>query len=186
AREPHQLLDRERKAPFADAVGGALEVGEVVARHFLVRADEQVCELPSGGPGLREQLGDRCLQQTLGEKKRRLERDARRCAAINRWREIEVRVLIEKPGRRALKHSREELEQLWRGRALAALDHAQVGDRGRDVRFLLDAAYRQLLQRQSVAPAYRAQLGTEEMSLAQQFRHRFSPRPCCPLVKLTV
>ena len=49
----------------------------------------------------------------------------------------------------------------------------------------------ELLQRQSVPPPYRAQLGTEEVTLAQQFRHMFSPRPCsttAPVcsVKLTV
>jgi len=104
---------------------------------------------------------------------------------------LELRVLIEKPRRRALKHPGEELEQLRRGRALAALDHAQVRDRGRDVRVILDAAHRQLFQRQPVAPAYGAQLGTQEVTFAQQFRHMFSPRPCsttAPVcsVKLTV
>ena len=57
-------------AALAHAVGSPLEVGKVVARHLLVRADQQVRELPSGGAGLGQQLGDGGLQDVFGEQKR--------------------------------------------------------------------------------------------------------------------
>src|SRR5436309_258497 len=72
---------------------------------------------------------------------------------------------------RTLKYRGQKLEQLPGRGALAALDHAQVGDRGCDAGIALDTAHRQLLQCQSVALAYRAQLGAEKMALAQQLRH---------------
>ena len=72
----------------------------------------------------------------------------------------------------ALEHAGQQLEQVGGGRALAALDHAQVRDRRRPLRVALDAARRELLERQSVALAQRAQLGAEEVALAQQVRHR--------------
>src|SRR5207249_1093461 len=80
--------------------------------------------------------------------------------------ELRVRALVHEPGGRALEHRGEELEQV-RGRdALAALDHAQVRDRGSQARTALDAARGELLQRQSVALAHRAQLRAEKMTLA--------------------
>ena len=100
--------------------------------------------------------------------------------------QVELGVLVQEPLRCALEHSGEEREQLRRGCALAALDHAQIGDRRGDVGLSLDAAHRELLQRQPIASAQRAQLGTEKVTLAQQFRHRFSPRSCLSHVKLTV
>ena len=64
-----------------------------------------------------------------------------------------------------------------RGAALAALDHAQVGHRRAALRVALDAAHRQLLQREPVALAQGAQLGAEKMAFAQQFRHSFTSPP---------
>ena len=78
--QAHQVVGAERKPALADAFGRSLEIGKVVARHLLVRADQQVRELPAGGAGLRQQLGDRRLQQFLGKQERRLERHARRAA----------------------------------------------------------------------------------------------------------
>jgi len=176
--QPQQILGRQREAPLADAVGGALQVREVVARHLLVRADQQVRELPPGGAGLREQLRDRQLQQVAREQERRLERHARRCAAGGGGRGgLGLRALIEEPLRRALEHPGQQLEQRRRGAALAALDHAQVGHGRAALRVALDAAHRQLFQRQPVALAQGAQLGAEKMAFAQQFRHSFTSPP---------
>ena len=72
--EPHDIVDVERKPALADALGGALEVGEVVSRHFLMRAYQQMCELAAGCARLGEQLGDGRLQQLFREQKRRFER----------------------------------------------------------------------------------------------------------------
>src|SRR5215469_4308449 len=98
-----------------------------------------------------------------------------------------MRTLIEKPRRRALEHAGEQLEQRRRRQALAALDHAEIGDRGGAVGLALDATHRQLLEGESVALAQRPQLRTEEVTFAQQLRHMSSPRLWLALcVKLTV
>ncbi len=54
----HQEMSRN---DFPDLERAADEVGEVVARHLLVRADEEVSELPPRGAGLGQQLGNRGL-----------------------------------------------------------------------------------------------------------------------------
>jgi hypothetical protein len=100
----HQLVRAERKLALADAFGRSLEIRKVVARHFLVRADQQMCEVPTGGPGLRQQLRDRGLQQLLGEQESRLERHARHAAGALPGRDRRVvRSAVEKPPRLALK-----------------------------------------------------------------------------------
>src|SRR5882757_5071156 len=98
--QAHQVIHGQRKATAADLVRGALEVGEVVARHLLVRADEQVSELPPRGAGLRQKLGNRSLQYVFGEEKRRLERNARG-PALRRLgkRELQVGAFVEEPFR---------------------------------------------------------------------------------------
>src|SRR5258708_34873401 len=152
-----------------------------------MRADEKVRELPAAGAGLGEQLRYRHLQQALGEQERRLERDA--CGgASGGWRgQLEIRALVQKPRRGTLKYRGQKLEQLHGGGALAALDHAQVGDRWCECGVALDATHRQFLDRQAVALAYRAQFGAEKMPLAQQLRHSLArPHVCACYVKLTV
>src|SRR6185437_5096817 len=119
-----QVLRRQRKSAFADAVGGTLEIREVVARHLLVGADQKMRELPPAGAGLSKQFRDRRLQDILGEEEGRLERYLRGAAAgAGGRRLLEVGALIEEPLRVALKHLGQELEHFARGRALAALDH---------------------------------------------------------------
>src|SRR4030088_2678352 len=135
-----------------------------------MRADEKVRELPAAGAGLGEQLRYRHLQQALGEQERRLERYACGGASGGGRGQLEIRALVQKPRGRTLKYRRQKLEQLARGGALAALDHAQVGDRGGECGIALNAAHRQLLESQSVALAYPAHFRAEKMALAQQLR----------------
>src|SRR5580658_11296100 len=45
AAQAGQILYRQWEAPLTDAVGGAFEIGEVVARDLLMRADQQMGEL---------------------------------------------------------------------------------------------------------------------------------------------
>ena len=125
--QPQQVVGRERELALADALGRALEIGEVVARHFLVRADQQVRELPPGGAGLREQLGNRRLQQLLGEQERGLERHAGRAAGASFAAPSASMsgVAVEEPARLALEQRRQQPEHLVGGHALAALDHAR-------------------------------------------------------------
>ena len=118
-----------------------------------MRADEKVRELPAAGAGLGEQLRYRHLQQALGEQERRLERDACGGASGGGRGQLEIRALVEEPRRGTLKYRGEKLEQPPGGGALAALDHAQVGDRGRDAGVTLNTAHRQLFQGQAVALA---------------------------------
>ena len=151
--QAQQILGRQREAPLAHVVGGALQVGEIIARQLLMRADEKVRELPAAGAGLGEQLRYRHLQQALGEQERRLERDACDGAAKGGRGQLEIRALVEEPRRGTLKYRGEKLEQPPGGGALAALDHAQVGDRGRDAGVTLNTAHRQLFQGQAVALA---------------------------------
>ena len=170
--QPDQVLGRKREAPLAHLLGGAFEVGIVVARDLLVRADQQVRELAPAGAGLREQLGDGRLQQLLGKQEGRLERHRRRPAgALARGRWLRRLGGIEEPVRLALEHGREQREQVGRGHPLAALDHAQVGNRRRPRRIELDAARRQLLQRQTVGLAQRAQLASEKVRIAGVLGH---------------
>jgi hypothetical protein len=168
AGEAHQVVRVEREAPLAHALGGALEVGEVVARHLLVRADQQVRELPAGGAGLGKELRDRRLQHIPGEQERGLERHAGGAAAAPaaRGRRRRGIAAVEEPARLALEDAREQRQHLLRRHALAALDHREVGDRGGPARVLLDAARRELLQGEAVALAQGAQLGAEEVALA--------------------
>ena len=124
-------------------------------------------ELPPGGAGLRQQLGDGCLQQLLGKQERGLERHAGGAAgALARRRGLPFGIAVEKPARLALEHRRQQREHIVRRNPLAALDHAQVGDRWGAVRIELDAARRQLFQGQPVTLAQGAQLGAEEVALA--------------------
>src|SRR5262249_39456767 len=111
AAEAPQVLDREREAPLADVVGGALEVGEVVARDLLMRADQEVRKLPPARAGLGEELRDRRLQQRLREEERGLERHPAAAAAARAREHARVRVLIEEPLGAALEDRREQLEQ---------------------------------------------------------------------------
>src|SRR5215469_15598272 len=82
-----------------------------------------------------------------------------------------MRTLIEKPRWGTLEYPGEQLEQCRRRQALAALDHAEIRHRRREVGIALDAAHRQLLECESVALAQCTQLRTEEVAFAQQFRH---------------
>jgi hypothetical protein len=164
--QAHQLVHPERELPLADPLGRALEVGKVVARHLLVRADEEVGELPPGRPRLGEQLGDGRLEEVLGEQERRLERHRRRAAGTLARRLVDLAVAVEEPARLLLEHRGEQAEHVLRRHALAALDHAQVRHRRRGARVELDAARRELLEREAVALAQRAQLRAEEVGLA--------------------
>src|SRR5688572_24850045 len=111
--EAQEILHVQRKTPFANALRCALEIREVVPGHLLVRADEQVSELPASGSRLREELGDGGLQNVFREKKRRLERNALGTAApCIRPLGPDVGVLIEKPARLALENRCEKLQQL--------------------------------------------------------------------------
>ena len=67
--ERHQIIDLERKRPFTNLFGGAFQIGILIARYLLVRANQQMRELSSRGPRLRQELGYRSLQQVLREKK---------------------------------------------------------------------------------------------------------------------
>ena len=167
--QAQQVLDLEREAPLADALGRALEVREVVARHLLVRADQQVRELPAGGAGLREQLGDRRLQQLLRKQERGLERHAGRAAgALGARRGGAIsRVVVEKPARLALEErSTRSSSTSSEGTRLPLSIMLRVGHRGRALRVELGAARGQLFQREAVALSQRAQLGAEEVALA--------------------
>src|SRR5581483_10599560 len=139
---------------------------------LLVRADQQMRELAARGARLDQQLRDCRLQNVFREQESRLQRDLCRspgggCGAAA----FDVRVFIQKPTWAALENRGKQIEQLLRGSTLAALDHAQVGNGRRQVNITLDAAGRQLLERETVPLADRAQLGTEEVSFAKQRRH---------------
>ncbi len=47
-----EVVDTEREAPFADFLGRALEIRELVAMRLLQRADHQVGELTPARTGL--------------------------------------------------------------------------------------------------------------------------------------
>jgi len=55
--EAHQVVGAERKFALADTLRRSLKIGKGIARHLLMRANQQMRELPSGGAGLRQQLG---------------------------------------------------------------------------------------------------------------------------------
>src|SRR5258707_13946995 len=110
-----------------------------------MRADEKVRELPAAGAGLGEQLRYRHLQQALGEQERRLERDACGGASGGGRGQLEIRGLVQKPRRGAVKYRGQKLEQQPGGGALAALDHAQVRGRRRERGVALDTAERPFL-----------------------------------------
>ncbi len=170
--QAHQVVGVQRESSLADAFRRSLEVGEVVAGHFLMRANQQMRELPPGGAGLRQQLGDRRLQQVLRKQERGFERHAC-CAAraLPGHSGLRFRIAVEKPARFALKKRRQQAEHVFRRHALAALDHGEVGDRRGPARIKLDAAGRQLFEGQPVAFAQGAQLGAEEMALAGVLGH---------------
>ena len=171
--ETHQLFGAEREFAVSDAFRRSLEIRKIVARHLLMRADQQMRELPPSGSGLRQELGDRCLQQRLGEQKRGLERHAGGAAgALAERRGLPFGIAVEKPARLPLEHRRQQREHIFRRNPLAALDHAQVGDRWGAVRIELDAARRQLFQRQPVTLAQGTQLGAEEVGLVGVLGHR--------------
>jgi hypothetical protein len=92
-----------------------------------MRADQEMRELPPRGAGLRQQLGDRRLQQVLGKQKSRLERHARQAAgATLRRGGLYFRVAVEEPARLALKQRRQQPEHVFGRHPLAALDHREV------------------------------------------------------------
>ncbi len=182
--QAHQVIHRQREAPLADAVGGALQVREVVARHLLVGADQQVRELPPGGAGLRQQLRDRRLQQVLGEQERRLERNATAAppgSAGERARGRHFRRGTRRPGAGTPPAS--SSSSSGEGVRLPLSIMLRYETDGARCGVALYAARRQLLEGQSVALAQRAQLGAEEMALAQQFAAYVArlrgPRPSC-------
>src|SRR3972149_6788023 len=108
-----------------------------------MRAKQQVSELTPRGPRLRQKLGNRSLQQALGEKKRRLKRNPCRATshlfAANR---SELRVLIEKPHWLALGDARDQGEYPHRRTPVPTFNHAEVGHRGRRLRINLGTARR--------------------------------------------
>jgi len=55
--KPQQVVGAERKPALADTFRQPLKIGKIIARHFLMRADKQMRELPPGGAGLCQQLG---------------------------------------------------------------------------------------------------------------------------------
>ncbi len=170
--ELQQVIRIQREAPLADALRRALEIGKIVARHFLVRANQQVRELPAGGSRLREQLRNGGLQNVFREQECGFERHALRATATRLGAlRAHVGVLIEKPARVPLENRGEKLQQLGRGHAFAALDHAEVRNRGRKLRVALDAARGDFFERESVALAQCAQLRAEEMAFAKDRGH---------------
>jgi hypothetical protein len=162
-----QVVHRQRQPSLADALGRALQVGEVIARHLLVRADQQVCELAPAGSGLRQQFGDRGLQQLLGEQERRLQRHPGGAAGLRRpGLAGDIDLFVQEPADLALEHAGQQRQDVLGGHALAGLDHAQVGHRRRHLRVGLDAAAGEFLQSESIALADAAQLGAQEVTLA--------------------
>ncbi len=168
-----QVVHLQRETPLANLLGGALQVGEVVARAFLVGADQQLRELLAAGARLGEQFRQRCLQQFLGEQEGGLERHAFRAAALRPLRRaaVVIGVLVVEPGDIALEDARQQLDHVLGRLALAALDHAQIGDRGRRGRVHLHAARRELIERHAVALAQRAQLRAEQVAGAADRLH---------------
>ncbi len=171
--QPHQVLCAERKFAPADAFGRPLEIRKVVVRHLLVQTDEQMCELTARRAGLRQQFGNRRLQQLLREQERGLEGHGRRRAGgrLARSGYFGRRIVVEKPARLALKQHREEREHFIGWHAFAAFDHAQVRHRRSGFPVELDAAGGEFLERKPVALPQCADLGAEEMALAGVSAH---------------
>src|SRR6185437_15450308 len=96
--EALQVVDRQGKFALADTIRRAFEVGEVVARHLLVGADEKMRELPAAGAGLGEELRDRRLQDVLRKQEGRLERHLRGPRGGDGGRrQLEVCAFVEEP-----------------------------------------------------------------------------------------
>ncbi len=84
-----------------------------------------------GGAGLRQQLGQRVLQQFVREQERRFQRHGLQTAALaRRGSRLDLGVLIEKPARILAENARQHVQHLGGRHALAGLDHAQIGHRG--------------------------------------------------------
>jgi hypothetical protein len=80
--------------------------------------------------------------------------------------------LVEKPVRVFLENGGQQFQQIGRRNPLSGLDHAQVGNRRRQLRVKLYAAGGQVLQRQPVPLAERAELGAEEVTFSEQSGHK--------------
>src|SRR6476661_10295193 len=138
-------------------------------------------ELAPARAGLRQELGNRRLQQILRKQERRFEWNARRCAcrvlAANGGK---LRILIEEPRGLALEDVRDYAEHLLRRIATAALDHAEIRHRWRRPRIELRAARRQVLERDSIRFAQRAQFRPEKVIVPHRALHRSlqSKTPC--------
>ena len=131
-------------------------------------ADQQVRELAAGRAGLREQLGNRELQQFVGEQESGLERHAARGRLGRRIDRILLERFVEEPLGLFLKDLGDDHEQPLGGRSLAVFDHRQVRDRRAGLGIGLHAAYRQVLEGQVVALAQALDLRAEEMRLAPE------------------
>ena len=95
----HQCIQGQRHLAAAALLGGALDVGKAVVAGFLPDPDQQVRKLTARGAGLRQQLGQRVLQQFIGKQERRLERHGLEAAALPRGRHLDLGVFVEKPSR---------------------------------------------------------------------------------------
>ena len=168
----HHRIQGQRHLAFAAFFRRAFDVGEIVVTRFLPDSDQQLRKLPPRSAGLREQLGQRVLQQFVREQERRLQGHGFQASPLALCRcGFDLGVLIEKPAHVLAEYAGQHLQHIGRGHALTGLHHAQIGHRGSRCRIDLHAPRRQFIQRESIALAQRPQLGPEKMSLPDQSCH---------------
>ena len=177
--DTQQVVRRKREPLAARLLGGTLEVGKPVLVQLLVRADEQVGELASGGAALGQQFRDGGLQQLAGEQEPRFQRHPPDPAAAGRRLDVLLfQCLVEEPANVFLENVRDHAQQAFRRHALPVLDHRQVGHGRTVLAVQLDTADRQILQRQVVPLAQVTNLGAEEMRLAHEALGGLHRSPC--------
>jgi len=131
--------------------------------------NEKVGKLPARRAGLRQKLGYCELQQAVGKKERRLQRQAgdggfERCRIYC----VVIERLVIKPAQILLKNVRNDLQQPLRWHALAIFDHRQVGHGWSGLGIDLHAPYRQVFKRQAISLPQRLDFCASKMGSTPQ------------------
>jgi len=155
----HDGVQVEGHLPLAALLCGTFDIGEIIVPGLLPDPNQELCELPARRARLRQQFGQRVLQQFVRKQERRFERHGLQTAALA-WprRDFDIRILIQEPTRVLAEDPRQHSQHFGGGHALAGFHHAQVGHRRRAPRIHLNAACRELIEGQAVALAQRTQL----------------------------